>query len=145
MQWQKDILDSEKNFAYRNNILKQELNRPERQQQIAEIRRILAEKNEKNKESLELLKQENKECRYIGRQLLHVNKSLNKGMRYLLKNEHANIINDPTNNISSLKKILDDMKSSSYQLRDAKDTKENNMIVKLHDNQDEKNDIDIGI
>ena len=48
MQWQKDILDSEKNFAYRNNILKQELNRPERQQQIAEIRRILAEKNEKN-------------------------------------------------------------------------------------------------
>ncbi len=145
MQWQKDILDSEKNFAYRNNILKQELNRPERQQQIAEIRRILAEKNEKNKESLELLKQENKECRYIGRQLLHVNKSLNKGMRYLVKNEHANIINDPTNNISSLKKILDDMKSSSYQLRDAKDTKENNMIVKLHDNQDEKNDIDIGI
>lgn len=147
MNWQKKLLLKEKNFAYNQALLTKELEQPEHKENIKAIEKVIRDKNDKKKETLEGLKQENRECRHIGRQMLLLNRQLNRKLKYKINDNTNAVLKMPDKNISALRSAIEDIKYSVSKLHDARslENQHNGMSVQLHSDNSNKEGQDIGI
>lgn len=143
MKWQDDIITNEQILKAKQDVLDKELIKPEHQEKISAIAKIIRDKNIQKKEFLENLKSENRECNRIGRQLLLLNKELGRKIKYSVKKDTLSALD--SNNVKQLQVALAEIKNKTSKMRDAGIEKGNKMQVKLHDDSDDRSGNDIGI
>lgn len=143
--WQDELLKRENILQYKQKLLDEEIKKAYQEGKINAIRNIIIQKNNQNKAALKELLQENRECKYVGRQLMYLNRSLSKNIKYKLKKEHMEMLKPSRNNIGSLKLWLNKLKINTYKLRDAENlsNKSNNMKLNFHDDTYNDSNIDM--
>lgn len=143
-KWQTDLLSRETSTRKNQEILLNELAKPEHKENIQKIIEVLTRSNEEKLKTFNSLQAENKELKALGRKVMQVNRTINGKVKYVIDKSLANNIGTPieNRNTNPLDNAINKLK---HAVDSSQSIKGNNMKVNFHDHTKGDDGYDMGI